>query len=182
MRSNTLITFHLVLTIFHRVLLATIRDFGLYPCPRCYTPQSKLDLFGTVEGALERLKVRLNTSVWRRTVATAHHRIYKQGYTVNSVAVDGILKERSWVPVVVSKAKFISSCLDQGIQNAFHEALGDNFHVSRMLVPDIMHEGDAGNWKNVFTHLLRLIGSVDSVLVVELDRRCVPVPENPKAC
>lgn len=58
-RSTTILlscAFFLVLYLCtYRVLLATIRDFGLCPCPRCLTPKSKLHLMGQARDAAYRL-------------------------------------------------------------------------------------------------------------------------------
>jgi len=38
-----------------------------------------------------------------------------------------------------------------------------------------MHEFEQGVWKNLFTHLTRMLHASDSSLVIEMDRRYVPV-------
>lgn len=40
-----------------------------------------------------------------------------------------------------------------------------------MLVVDLMHEFEIGVWRSVFIHLLRILQTVDSGLIHELDRR-----------
>jgi len=40
-----------------------------------------------------------------------------------------------------------------------------------MFVVDLMHEWEIGVWKALFLHLLRILGSLDESLLVELDRR-----------
>lgn len=63
-------------------------------------------------------------------------------------------------------------------QNAFVEQLGRNFSVSRMLVPDFLHEFELGVWKSLFTHLIRVLYAAipDGTLVYELNARfrCIP--------
>jgi hypothetical protein len=44
-----------------------------------------------------------------------------------------------------------------------------------MLVVDLMHEFEQGVWKNLFTHLTRMLHVLDPSLVIELDRRYVPI-------
>ena len=34
-----------------------------------------------------------------------------------------------------------------------------------------MHEFELGNWRSLFTHLIRILDSVDTSLVSEMDRR-----------
>ena len=70
-----------------RVLLATIRDMGLCPCPRCLTPKNKLYLMGT---ALDNA-FRIGKGV-RKYMASAVNRarefIYNGGAGIGSVYVD----------------------------------------------------------------------------------------------
>jgi hypothetical protein len=40
-----------------------------------------------------------------------------------------------------------------------------------MLVVDLMHEFELGVWKNIFTHLIRILYAVNPALVIELDSR-----------
>jgi hypothetical protein len=40
-----------------------------------------------------------------------------------------------------------------------------------MFVNDLMHEFELGVWRAIFTHLLRILFSVDKALINELDRR-----------
>jgi hypothetical protein len=57
-------------------------------------------------------------------------------------------------------------------QNAFSTLLGDlGLDVFHLLVPDILHEFEVGIWKAVFTHLIRMLQSINEELVYELDQR-----------
>ncbi len=40
-----------------------------------------------------------------------------------------------------------------------------------MLVPDNLHEFEAGVWKRVFAHLIRMLYAINTDLVLELDKR-----------
>lgn len=83
-----------------RVLLATIRDNGLCPCPRCLMPKTKLDQMGHYWDISFRLKeVRRYLS---DKVQHARRIIYKLGQAVAGTGVDGMLKATSSVPTVVS--------------------------------------------------------------------------------
>ena len=85
---------------FPRVLLATIRDNGLCPCPRCLMPITKLDQMGRHWDVGFRLKsVRQYLA---DKVRQARNIIYKLGQAVAGTGVDGVLKSTSSVPVVVS--------------------------------------------------------------------------------
>ncbi|KAK7688185.1 hypothetical protein QCA50_008555 [Cerrena zonata] len=139
-----------------KVLLATIRDKGLCPCPQCLTPKTKLHLMGQVND----LAFRIGSGARKylaRSVKRAREYIYTLGSGIASTAVDGLLKETSSVPTL----------------NAFIERLGEDFNLHRMLTVDFMHEYNLGVWKAVFMHLIRLLyaqrDGIDKV--AELDRR-----------
>ena len=85
---------------FLRVLLATIRDNGLCPCPRCLMPKTKLDRIGHRWDVGFRLKsVRQYLA---DKVRQARNIVHKLGQAVSGTGVDGILKSTSLVPVIVS--------------------------------------------------------------------------------
>jgi hypothetical protein len=82
-----------------RVLLATIRDKGLFPCPRCLIPKAKFDLMGQVRDLAQRIShVR---SILYDGVQTARRFIYQLAIPIKGTAVDQLLKPTSSVPTVV---------------------------------------------------------------------------------
>lgn len=88
-----------VLTHLHRVLLATIRDKGQCPCPRCLVPKSHFDLMGMIRDATERIKSL--RSYLLDTVKKARSLIYEKGFGIKSAAVEALLKPTSSVPTIV---------------------------------------------------------------------------------
>jgi hypothetical protein len=61
-------------------------------------------------------------------------------------------------------------------KNAFVEAfkaIGIDFDRFALLVVDMLHELELGVWKDFFTHLLRILFSLGSEVIAELNRRCV---------
>ena len=57
-------------------------------------------------------------------------------------------------------------------QNAFSMRLTRfNFNPYPMLVVDLMHEFEQGVWKNLFTHLTRILHASNPALVIEMDQR-----------
>jgi hypothetical protein len=57
-------------------------------------------------------------------------------------------------------------------KNAFSDRLSIlGFDLFSMLLPDEMHEVEAGVWRALFIHLLRILQSVDEGLLTKLDRR-----------
>ena len=82
------------------MLLATIRDKGKCPCPRCLVEKSFLDRMGLSQD----FKTRLTKSrvFLMDTVRRAQKLIYKLGLPINGAAVDDLLKDTSSIPTVVS--------------------------------------------------------------------------------
>ncbi|KIK35393.1 hypothetical protein CY34DRAFT_17054 [Suillus luteus UH-Slu-Lm8-n1] len=144
-----------------KVLIATIKDMGLCPCPRCLTPKK---LFSDL-GLLQDMKSRLNNlrTYTMTKVIEARDFIYRCGNTVDGVKVDHSLGGGSWVPTL----------------NQFATKLGPlGLNPFRMLVIDFMHECELGTWKSLFMHLIRLLYALPrgSKLVASLDSRFRQVP------
>ncbi|KAL1750714.1 hypothetical protein FB107DRAFT_294399 [Schizophyllum commune] len=126
-----------------KVLLATIRDGGLCPCPRCLVEKSKLDRLGLRRDMTTRLaKAR---RVFTDYVIWARNAIYRFAHPIGGKVMEMILKPYSAVPTV----------------NAFSDKLGPQFNPSDMLVVDLMHEFELGVWKAIFTHLIRILYAAD---------------------
>lgn len=88
---------------FCRVLLATVRDLGACPCPRCLTPKAQVPEMGTKTDSARRERlVRLDNTSRRADVALARSFIYEKGRNVDSTAVENMLKAESYVPTTVS--------------------------------------------------------------------------------
>lgn len=169
--------FHSLTDQCFRVLIATIKDMGSCPCPRCLLPKASFDLLGLLRDTRNRL-ASLRTYCLE-SVAKARTFIYSLGNTVNGSKVQVILGDGSWVPTVVcffGINHFL--CLDLTFnQNAFVEKLGPlGFDAFRILVVDFMHECELGTWKALFTHLIRLLYALPNGdrLVATLDNRSVP--------
>ncbi|KAF5319789.1 hypothetical protein D9611_012833 [Ephemerocybe angulata] len=138
-----------------KVLLATIRVGGTCLCPRCLVTKAKADQMGTPADMRTRVsKVR---KYMAENIRHAREWIYKFGRGVKSKVVEDYLKETSSVPT----------------ENAFYTCLGPEFDIGRMMVPDFLHEFELGVWKNLFTHLIRVLyaAAPDGKLVLELDER-----------
>ncbi|KAK7015137.1 hypothetical protein VNI00_019203 [Paramarasmius palmivorus] len=144
-----------------KVLLATIRDGGLCPCPRCLTPKSLFHRMGM------KLDIRFRLKNIRRyllnSVLEARRIIYELGQKIGGARVDRLLKGISAVPTI----------------NAFIDRIGESFDPSQMLVVDLMHEFELGVWKALFTHLIRILyaspNGVERVNELNLRYRTVPV-------
>jgi hypothetical protein len=90
----------LILINIARVLLATIRDKGLSPCPRCLTPKSGMDQTGAKRDSQFREK---NVRKYLLNyVRAARDAIYKRASAICGVVIDRLLKPTSSVPTLVS--------------------------------------------------------------------------------
>lgn len=86
-----------------RVLLASIRDIGQCPCPRCRIPLSRVHNIGTVTDMKQRKTLaRVDDEVKRSKVVAAREIIYEQNFAVDNIDVELLLKEESLVPTNVS--------------------------------------------------------------------------------
>ena len=97
--SLGLYLFVLLTLSFNRVLLATIRDNGNCPCPRCLIPKKQLNRMGLKHDIQFRLK---NPRKFLfRQVQAARKWIYQKGRSITSRAVELVLKPSSSVPTMV---------------------------------------------------------------------------------
>ncbi|KAF9472386.1 hypothetical protein BDN70DRAFT_900592 [Pholiota conissans] len=142
-----------------KVLLATIRNFGSCPCPRCLVPKTKIPDIGKVYDNLQRQQThRTDNSSQRFDITRAREYIFTDGKGVKSTYVEGILEPKSLVPT----------------KNAFSQLSKFGFNFYDMLVPDFMHEFELGVWKSFFIHLVRIM--VAEGTVQELNQRYRQVP------
>ncbi|KAH9854399.1 hypothetical protein C2E23DRAFT_726443 [Lenzites betulinus] len=145
-----------------KVLLATVRDMGNCPCPRCLVAKDNINAVGTMRDMSTRVqKLRVDSVDRRFKVNTARLFIYEQGKGIGSTVVENLLKPQSLVPTV----------------NAFSERLGPfvpNFHS--LFVPDFLHEWELGVWKNLMIHLIRILHAESEVRVRDFNERFRQVP------
>ncbi|KAF9039172.1 hypothetical protein BJ165DRAFT_1531274 [Panaeolus papilionaceus] len=138
-----------------KVLLATIRDKGACPCPRCLVKSKDLDQLGMEEDT----SIRHSHRTYNVTkVQRARDLIYKKAKPITGANVEALLKEHSFVPTM----------------NAFVNRLGPDYDPFEMLVVNLLHEFELGVWKALFSHLIRILyaaGSGSDKYVIELDCR-----------
>ena len=86
--------------------LATIRDKGLCPCPRCLVSKLDLDQTGKKDDSNFRLK---NARTYLSTcVQKAREAIYKSAAAISGVVVNRFLKATSSVPTLVCQLDLIA--------------------------------------------------------------------------
>ncbi|KAJ6484247.1 hypothetical protein C8R45DRAFT_1215019 [Mycena sanguinolenta] len=140
-----------------KVLLATIRNLGKAPCPRCYLPKEDIPDLGTVRDDKKRETLaRTDEHVHNGTIARIRNWIYTLGRNVKSTTFDFWLLARSWTPT----------------SNAFSDRLSKfTFDPFKMLVPDFMHEFELGVFKSFFIHLLRILYAHGNSSIALLNER-----------
>ncbi|KAJ7687114.1 hypothetical protein B0H17DRAFT_1203783 [Mycena rosella] len=145
-----------------KVLLATIRNLGKAPCPRCYLPKEDIPELGTVRDDKKRETLaRTDEHIQKGTIRRIRDKIYMLGRVVNSTTFDYYLLARSWTPTF----------------NAFSDRLSKfGFNPFKMLVPDFMHEFELGVFKSFFIHLLRILFAHGGGAISELNTRFRLIP------
>jgi hypothetical protein len=92
---------------FHRILIASIRNLGRCPCPRCLITLDRVANVGMRRDmAQRRTLARIDDVKWRNLVEKAREKIYEKGYVVDSTVVEDFLQEHSLVPTVVCAFSF----------------------------------------------------------------------------
>jgi hypothetical protein len=95
-------TLLILTTNLNRILLASIRNLGCCPCPRCRIPLDHAHYFGMARDRSQRVSLaRVDDQDRRFNIATARRFIYENKKRVNSAAVERLLKENSLVPSTV---------------------------------------------------------------------------------
>jgi hypothetical protein len=84
-----------------RVLLATVRDNGLCPCPRCLMPKTHLDRTGWILDS--NFRTNELRKYLREKVQAARDFVYRLGHGVTGTRVNDLLKSTSSVPIIVSE-------------------------------------------------------------------------------
>ena len=161
---------------FGRVLIATIRNLGGCPCPRCLIPKVKLHDVAKEDDIQQRTDLaRCDTIERREKISSARRLIYEEQYVVDTPQVEALLKPESLVPTVVcalSREMDFKLSYYYYFQNAFSERLSHTgFDFFLMLVVDLLHEFELGVWKAILIHLLRIVSTLKGSMLAELDRR-----------
>jgi hypothetical protein len=72
------------------------------PCPRCLIPLTRVHNLGMVSDMSQRnTMARIDSHQRRYDVSSARRLIFELNYSVNSAAVEALLRRESWVPNVV---------------------------------------------------------------------------------
>jgi hypothetical protein len=85
-----------------RILIATIRNLGCCPCPRCLIPIYQVQNLGMARDMRQRETMAREDNIRRRNLVDAARRvIYEKNFRVYSAGVENMLRDTSLVPTVV---------------------------------------------------------------------------------
>jgi len=98
--------------VMSRVLLATIRDKGNCPCPRCLVPKEQLNRMGQKQDIKFRLKNQQKFLL--NQIQTARRWIYEKAQSITSQVVEHLLKPSSSVPTMVCFKKWFIFMVSDG--------------------------------------------------------------------
>ena len=98
-------------TSLNRILIASIRNRGRCPCPRCLIPLNRVHNIGMARDMAQRVTMpRVDDSQRRTRVSAAREIIYDKNMQVNCAAVEQLLQDMSWVPTAVCVVFFVIKC------------------------------------------------------------------------
>ncbi|KAJ3526401.1 hypothetical protein NMY22_g10179 [Coprinellus aureogranulatus] len=145
-----------------KILLASIKNLGSYPCPRCNVTMKDVPAMGKRRDCTNRTRTaRTDDEERQARVSKARSLIYDDHHPVTSSFLVGHLAYGSLIAT----------------NNAFSEKLSNHgFDLYKMLVVDVMHEVELGVWKAIFIQLLRLMEASNKGSLNTLDERYRGVP------
>ncbi|THU91216.1 hypothetical protein K435DRAFT_820896 [Dendrothele bispora CBS 962.96] len=145
-----------------KVLLICMCFLSEYLCPRCFVKKYQVIQLGRMRDMQRRInRQRVDDAARRDHVERARVLIFKRGRAVTSDAVKNLLGEGSWTPT----------------RNSFSMLFAEHgFDYLKMFPNDLLHEIEIGTWKAIFLHLLRLLDTMKSDLLDELDERYIQIP------
>ncbi|KAH6896204.1 hypothetical protein BKA70DRAFT_1438689 [Coprinopsis sp. MPI-PUGE-AT-0042] len=147
-----------------KLLITTVGMGVECPCPKCLMSSSLFKNMGTAEDmAMRKTLARKDDAVRQQKVSTARHLIQVEKKALAGKAVKRSLGGQGHVPV----------------ENAFTKRLSDlnlAFDFHDLIVSDPLHEFELGVWKNLLTHLTRLLEAFGPEAIHTLDQRYREMP------
>ncbi|KZT36764.1 hypothetical protein SISSUDRAFT_988644 [Sistotremastrum suecicum HHB10207 ss-3] len=147
-----------------KCLLATIRENGRCPCPRCFIKKSEIRNLGTKRDQRMRLQRRRKDNSWRRVmIESVRRNLYIFGKAIAGQFVNKRLDEFSMTPN--------ENALSQRLQE-----FGLDYH--EILPVDLLHEIEIGEWKRLLLHFIRMLYSREpgDVWVEQMNARFRAIP------
>ncbi|KAK7682685.1 hypothetical protein QCA50_014068 [Cerrena zonata] len=144
-----------------KALLATIRNLGKTPCPRCTMTKERIKELGTAHDIARCVNLaRHDNHPLRATIKRARAAIYERGKGVKSTAVEDLLGENSYVPTI----------------NAFSDRIGEFVKTFYLFVVDLLHEIELGVWKALLIHLIRMLVAIGGTVIQSFNERFRLIP------
>ena len=95
----------------YRILLASIRNLGRCPCPRCLIPLDRAPNMGRPRDMAQRTSlVRVDDLVLHSRIKAAREMIYMKNYKTDSKVVEDLLQHNSLVPTIVGLYILLRTC------------------------------------------------------------------------
>ncbi|THU90778.1 hypothetical protein K435DRAFT_675497 [Dendrothele bispora CBS 962.96] len=145
-----------------KVLLASIRSLGTYPCPHCLVKKDQIDQLGTkLDRRRRKNKARVDSEQRQSSIQRIRRWIFDAGRSIVSNVIEGFLSPFSWT-------------LTRNIFSERFFKFGVNFY--EMLTPDVLHELELGVWKATLLHLIRMLVFLGSGAVQRMNERYRSMP------
>ncbi|THU78131.1 hypothetical protein K435DRAFT_700743 [Dendrothele bispora CBS 962.96] len=130
-----------------RCLAVCMKDNGTCLCARCLLNKALVRWMGTnVDMHRRKELARVDSTDWLSKVREVRRLIFEEGLSVTSERVKKLLDPESLTATL----------------NAFSEAFGEyGFNMFKLITNDILHESEVGEWKRIFTHLVRILEAFD---------------------
>ncbi|KAK7461457.1 hypothetical protein VKT23_008634 [Stygiomarasmius scandens] len=145
-----------------KVLLVAIMFLSDYPCPTCLVYKGNIRNLGMVYSMCRLLTdKRVDTAERQGRVFAVRKLVFEKGYSIRNKRMLEVLKKGSYVPTL----SFLS---------AFLLPLGINMYD--IFPIDVLHDIELGKWRDVFTHLCRILQSIDKTQLAELNKRYRDMP------
>ncbi|KAF8883752.1 hypothetical protein CPB84DRAFT_1686207 [Gymnopilus junonius] len=132
-----------------KVIIAAIHQLALCPSPQTLMPKKYISGLGTRVDEQRRQHLRLDDVAHRDQVEAAQELIFVHGIGVTGAYVEERLQNQS---LTLTQSTFSKKLSEFG------------FNYFDMLISDLLHEIELGNWKAVFMHLMRILHLVKNAI------------------
>ncbi|KAL5480587.1 hypothetical protein ACEPAI_1858 [Sanghuangporus weigelae] len=136
-----------------RMLVASLKTMGAFPCASCEIPNKFIHMLGTRADEQRKAHKCIDNEAKQDKVENARRWIFESGYRLDSARVKDCLGPYSLIPT----------------RNAFSSLSKFGFKFHNMFTPDLLHEFELGVWKRIFIHLIRIIVAEGGDLISTLN-------------
>ncbi|KAG6809229.1 hypothetical protein H0H92_001089 [Tricholoma furcatifolium] len=144
-----------------RILIARIKLNGNFLCTTCQVSREQLNHLGMkLHDVTWSSNQRIDSAAEQFNVEVAWSKIFKSGFVADGKPIDRILND-SKTPIRNTFSNFL---------------LPHSVNFYDLFVVDVLHEIELGVFKAIFTHLIRILYTMGSRGVADLDHRFRKVP------